>query len=298
MKSGENETLQASESQGDVLSADDLSIEYDGEIKDGTREFEWDDFVYITVRFSNYVAGTATIKINEKTITKNLVRSNNFFTRISDYMVYGDNPISVSFDGDYSYNTYTDVLHSLSKPEFLKEVDYEANQTIALEMPEDADGTLYAYYKESHSQQYSTVSAKVQDCYAIIRLPTLPVGVYDLRFEYKGDSKHYAIRQVENLTFKVDPRCYWRYVYSDGELTLNVTMPNNYSGNASFAYNGKDYDFEMLNGFGQAKISMYMGNHHFKLTVYPGAVNECSFDLDYEILPLISIPSELKTATI
>jgi hypothetical protein len=67
-------------------------------------------------------------------------------------------------------------------------------------------------------------------------------------------------------------------------------MPNNYSGNASFAYNGKDYDFEILNGFGQARIPVYMGSHHFKLTVYPGAVNECSFEIDYQILPLIFIP--------
>ena len=293
LKSAENETLQANESQGDVLSDGDLSIWYDEEIKKGTREFEWGDYVYIHVGFPEQVTGKVKIQINGKTLTKEWERRDNTFMGLKDWMVYGDNPISVSFEGDHSYNTYTDVLHYLSKPEFMRDVDYEANQRVTLAMPEDADGTLYAYYRASGSQQYSTASARVQDSYVRMTLPALSVGVYDLRFEYKGDSKHYTIRQVENLTFKVDPRLYLRYVYSDGELTLNVTAPDSYSCNASFAYLGKDYGFEIVNGFGKTKIPMTIGKHYFTLTLNPGAVNEYSFDTNFEILPVVNVPGDI-----
>lgn len=109
LNSIENETIQASESQSDPLLADDIIIQYDVDRKYGEKEFCWRSDVWIIVDFSQRVTGTLTIQINNPTLTENLDLNVYCYQSLKNYMVYGDNHISVKFEGDHSYNTYTDV---------------------------------------------------------------------------------------------------------------------------------------------------------------------------------------------
>lgn len=228
----------------------------------------------ITVKFSQVINSTVTIKVNNKTYDVKVNESDSLTYTIKDILTEGTYIVNITLIDDenhiYGINSTTLSVSKVDTP-FNPNVpaeDVKVGDTVTIQvtLPEDATGTVTV--NVANNTFTETASANTE-----INITGLVAGNNPIKIVYSGDNK-YANKSVDENIYaeKVSvPVTNETLVIGapTGSATpsVSINLPENAKGNLTVTVNGKNYTQELVNGSATITLDdLPIGNHNAVVT--------------------------------
>lgn len=209
--------------------------------------------VTIKVSVLENATGNITVTINNQTFTGNLVNGSAIIKL--ENVIAGNNTAIITYSGDENYNPVTkeeiiEVVKKRLNPDDINVTignNTYGNVTVNVTVPGDATGNITITIGNE------TYIAPIVNGSAIIELPDVPAGDYNMTIKYPGDDNYEEITLDKNLTINkntLNPD-YIKVTIennTEGNVVIKVTAPEGVTGNITLVIDGKEYTVELVNG--------------------------------------------------
>ncbi|WP_407423236.1 Ig-like domain repeat protein [Methanobrevibacter sp.] len=184
-------------------------------------------------------------------------------------------------DANYSYSGFENLtiqtaiikaVEPASMNVTAPEIREGENLTIDVTLPSDATGNV------SVDVDGKTYTSDIENGKASVTVPDLKAGQYDAEVTYSGNDKYPESSKTVKLTVKeaqIDPKMEIKAdnITEGEDLTVDVTLPSDATGNVTVSVDGKNYTKELVNGSATITVSdLDVGNHSVDIT-YSGDEN-------------------------
>ena len=221
---------------------------------EATGDLVVDGEVNITFTTPEDVDGYITILVNG--VPAEYTGANGTYTVTMNNFAAGTQTVVGYLEGDSNYNDFSVVgTFSIAKvdPTFsmlVEDIHVGDDEIIVFVLPEDATG--YVVLEIGDMQSY----AKVNEGVAVATISGLAEGNYTVVATYTGDDKYntadtsgdFEVTKVSEYNMTVDPSS------DDGNITVDVTLPEDATGTVTVTINGTEYNTTVENGNANVRV--------------------------------------------
>ena len=224
-------------------------LKYTADIKATARTVKLGNNVTVNVVLPGDATGEASITINDATYSDTV--ENGAATIVLPGLGIGQYALTVDYSGDGNYRpanttvTFNVNKQTTSLKPTARTVKVGDNVTVNVALASDATGNVTI---DINGTEYT---AEVENGAATIIVPDLGYGQYSLDVVYSGDDKYKA--RTTTVTFNVNKqtttmKATARTVKVGDDVTVNVALANDATGDVIINVNGTDYNAAVVDG--------------------------------------------------